>query len=201
MMNEKTHSEDVKTEIKNLGITLSKTDFEERDLELVKISRRFFEMHDWQKSLGTAQMILGNYERSEALRKVAHYLASNGHLERAFFVFAEAEREAMSDSLTQWQRAELLLAIALSLYQTRAIFRADEIMERAVLIAQRGELSSDTQDSLDASSVLGEIALEIAKRGNTALALKTAETIQNMGKRDRILHKLSAEFGGAEIAA
>lgn len=173
-----------------ISLALSIEDFEERDLALLQIVESLAESADWNKSFGVAQLIEGGYERAQALHNIAVKMASNGRLERALFVFSEAETEIENaDSL--WQQAELLHEIAKSLDAVCATHKAGEVWEKAASVAQRGEASSNQQDSLDAASVLTEIAENFAFAGGIEKAMKIAESIKNTARRERTLKTIT----------
>ena len=176
-----------------VSLALSISDEEDRNWQLFSIIRWMIKNGDWQKAFGTAQLISEGYEKSEALRLVADYLGSVGHLEKAFSVFAEAERAVYAgERLSAWQQAELLHKIARSLHDIKAIYKADEIWAKAVSVAKKGEeITDDVQESLDCSSVLAEIAEHLAAEGRIERALSIAQNIKNIGKRERALNKIS----------
>jgi tetratricopeptide (TPR) repeat protein len=172
-----------------VSLALSVKDDEDRDLYLLKTVRWLIKNGTWQKAYGTAQMMTDGFEKSEALQTVAGYLAANGHFEKAFAVFDEAETVSLSENLAEWQQAELLHKIAKSLRGLKAFFKADEVWEKAVSAAQKGE-NSNRQDSLDASSVLAEIAEFFASDERIEKALDIARNIKNIGKKERVLRQI-----------
>jgi len=174
-----------------LGLALSLPDDEDRNLSLLKIARWLVENDDWQKALGAAQLMSDSYEKSEALQVIASKLASIGHLEKAFSVFADAEMASSSDLLCEWQQAELLHHIAKSLREIRAFFKADEVWRKAIEIAEKGQDSTRVQDSLDASSVLAEISDGYAVDEKIEKAIAVARKITNVGVREKTLQKIS----------
>jgi tetratricopeptide (TPR) repeat protein len=173
-----------------VSLALSIEDEEDRDLYLFQTIKWLIKNGIWQKAYGTAQMMAESYEKSEALQIVANYLTSIGHLEKAFSIFDEAEKAALSKNLAEWQQAELLHKIAKSLRQIKSFFKADEIWEKAITIAHKGE-NSNSQDSADSSSVLAEIAQYLAHEGETEKALNIAQNIKNVGKKERALQKVA----------
>ncbi|MGI8642253.1 MAG: hypothetical protein ACR2MG_20170 [Pyrinomonadaceae bacterium] len=172
-------------------MALSIQDEEDRDLYLLETVRRLVKNGNWQKAYGAAQLMAEGYEKSAVLQAVADYLATIGHLEKAFSVFAEAEKEAVVERLSEWQQAELLHNIAKSLRRTKAVFKADEVWEKAVAVAQKGEDSPSLQDSLDSSSVLAEIAENFAAEEKIEKAFNLAQKIKNVGKKERVLQQIS----------
>jgi tetratricopeptide (TPR) repeat protein len=173
-----------------VSLALSIKDAEERDLYLLETVRWLIKNGTWSKAYGAAQLMSESYEKSEALRSAADYLASIGHLEKAFSVFDEAENAALAENLAGWQQAELLHKIAQSLRRVGAIYKADEIWEKAVSIAQKGE-DSNPQGSLDASSVLAEIAEHFAAEAEIEKALSVAQKIKNVGKKEAALRRIA----------
>lgn len=173
-----------------VSLALAIQDVEDRDLYLLETVRWLVKNGTWQKAYGTAQLMSESYEKSEALQLVADYLASIGHLEKAFSVFDDAEKVSLSENLSEWQKAELLHNIAKSLRQMKAFYKADEVWEKAIFIAQRGE-NSNPQDSLDASSILTEIAEHFASEERIEKALSIAQVIKNIGKKERVLRQIA----------
>lgn len=173
-----------------VSLTLAIQDEEDRDLYLLETVRWLVKNGTWQKAYGTAQLMSESYEKSDALRSVAEYLASIGHLEKAFDVFDEAENAALTENLAEWQQAELLHKIAKSLYQIKAFYKAVEVWEKAIVIAQKGE-DSNPQDSIDSSSVLMEIAENFAAEERIEKALSIAQNIKSIGKKERVLRRIA----------
>ncbi len=174
-----------------VSLALAIEDEEDRDLYLLDAVRWLIKNGIWQKAYGAAQLMSESYEKSQALREVADYLAAVGHLEKAFSIFAEAEKSAVAESLAEWQKAELLHQVAKSLRRTKAFFKADEVWEKAVAAAQKGEQSASSQDSYDASGVLAEIAENFAAQERLEKALSIAQKIDDIAKKERVLQKIS----------
>jgi tetratricopeptide (TPR) repeat protein len=174
-----------------VSLALAINDEEDRDLYLLDAIHWLIKNGIWQKAFGAAQLMSETYEKSEALRSIADYLVSIGHLEKALLVYNDAEKTALSADLAEWQKAELLHNLAKSLNQAKAIFKADEVWEKAISIAQKGE-NSILQDSLDSSSVLAEIAEYFAAGQKIEKALNIAQNIQNIGHKEKALQNISA---------
>jgi tetratricopeptide (TPR) repeat protein len=174
-----------------VSLALAINDEEDRDLYLLDAIHWLIKNGIWQKAFGAAQLMSETYEKSEALRSIADYLVLIGHLEKALLVYNDAEKTALSADLAEWQKAELLHNLAKSLNQAKAIFKADEVWEKAISIAQKGE-NSILQDSLDSSSVLAEIAEYFAAGQKIEKALNIAQNIQNIGHKEKALQNISA---------
>ena len=174
-----------------VSLALSIKDAEDRDWQLLEIIKWLLKNDDWQKAHGIAQLVSEGYEKADALKIIADEMVRAGHLERALFVFAEARHSSENDILAAWQQAELLHKIAQSLKKNNASFRADEIWKQAVLIAQKGENSENSQDSLDCSSVLAEIADYYAQNGKLEPAFNIAQNIKNIGKKEKAVNKIT----------
>lgn len=157
-----------------VSLALSIQDEEDRDLYLLDAVRWLIKNDFWQKAYGAAQLMPESYEKSQALQEIADYLVSIGHLEKAFSIYAEAEKSSTFGDLADWQKAELLHGIAKSLRRTKAFFKADEVWEKAIVAAQKGQESSSSQDSRDASGVLAEIAECFATEERVEKALEIA---------------------------
>ncbi len=102
-----------------------------------------------------------------------------------------AERFAQSVE-ELWQRAESLTRLARALAAAGLQPEAKRVRSAAVAVAQEGELSHNPQDSIDSSSVLWELAVDIARSGESELANNVARQIRNTGKRNRALQAVSA---------
>lgn len=174
-----------------VSLALSIRDEEDRDLYLLDTIRWLVKNDLWQNAYGAAQLLSEGYEKSEALLKIADYLASVGHLEKSFSVFAEAEKQAVVENLSQWQQAELLHLIAKSLRRIKADYKADEVWTKAVAVAQTGEQSNNSQDSQDCSSVLAEIAENFAAEERIEKALSVAQNIISVDRKERVLRQIS----------
>lgn len=186
-------TKDYQNSFEVVSLALSIKDEEDRDWQLSEIVQWFLQNDDWQKAHGIAQLVSDGYEKSEALQLIADKMVEVGHLERALFVFSEAEHNSESENLVAWQQAELLHKIAKSLQKNNAIFRADEVWKKAVAIAQKGETSENPQDSLDSSSVLAEIAADFSSNGKIKKAFEIAQSIKSIGKKERAIKKISEQ--------
>lgn len=184
-------ADDYQNSFEVVSLALSIKDEEDRDLQLFEVIEWLLKNDDWQKAHGIAQLISEGYEKSDALQIIADKMAEVGHIERALFVFAEAEHNSESESLDFWQQAELLHKIAKSLRKNNAVFKAEEVWKKAVSIAQQGEKSEETQDSIDCSSVLAEIAEYFASAGQIKKAFEIAQNIKCIGKKERAIKNIS----------
>lgn len=174
-----------------VSLALSIQDNEDRDLYLLDTVHWVIKNKNWQQAYGAAQLMSEGYEKCEALREVGDYLASIGHLEKAFSVYAEAEKCSLAENLSEWQQAVLLHQVAKSLHKIKAVFRADEIWDKAVAIARKGEDSQSSQDSMDSSSVLAEIAENFAAEERFEEAFSISQKIKNIEKKERVLRQIS----------
>ncbi|MCY7375153.1 MAG: hypothetical protein LH472_04185 [Pyrinomonadaceae bacterium] len=180
-------------------MALSIQDEEDRDLYLLDAVRWLAANGIWQKAYGAAQLMSEGYEKSEALQSVGDYLASVGHLEKALIIFTEAEKVSTAENLSEWQQAELLHKIAKSLQKSKAVFKADEVWEKAIAIARKGENSPSSQDSLDSSGVLAEIAENFAAEERFEKASAIAQKLKN--RKQKTLQHLADYFQQAKRVA
>ncbi len=174
-----------------VSLALSIKDEEDRDWQLFKIAKWLLKNNDWQKAHGISQLISEGYEKSEALQLIADKMAEIGHLERALFVFAEAEYTGESEKLNEWQKAELLHKIAKSLRKHNAVFKAEKVLEKAIRFARKGEISGDVQESVDCSGGLAEIAEYYASEGEFKKSIEIAQNIKSIGKKERAIKIIS----------
>ena len=192
LIKEITLTQDTFRSFEVVSIALAIQDEEDRDLYLLDTIRWLIKNKIWQKAYGAAQLMSENYEKSQAFQEIADYLASIGDLEKAFLIFAEAEKASIAENLADWQKAELLHNIAKSLRQAGAFLKADEVLEKSVAAAQRGENSLSSQDLDDSSSVLAEIAEHLASEQKIEKALSIARNIKSVGRRERVLQQIAA---------
>jgi tetratricopeptide (TPR) repeat protein len=165
----------------------------DRDWYLFEAVRWLIKNGGWQEAYDATRSMSEYYEKGDALRIIAEFLLSDGQSEKAFSRFDEAERVALTENLAEWQQAELLHEAAKSLYQLKAIAKADEIWERAIQITQNGE-NSNPQDSIDSSSVLAQVAVDFAAEDRIEKALSIAKKIKSIRKKERALHLISEYF-------
>lgn len=92
------------------------------------------------------------------------------------------------NSLEEWQKAELLVKSARNLFLEGRTKEAQTILSEAVEIARQGENSSSEQSSIDSSSLLWEIAEELAFTGEFEKAQEVAFNIKNQHKSQRAQH-------------
>ena len=89
-----------------------------------------------------------------------------------------------------WQKAESLGRLARAYVASGQINQAKRLWEAAIAVARVGEGSQSPQDSIDSSSVLWEIAEDMASAGELQAAVDVASEIKNTGKRQRALEEL-----------
>ncbi len=109
--------------------------------------------------------------------------------------FADAEGYALTLQ-EDWQRAESLASIARTAWKANEHERALRLWSLAEEAGKLGEGSDSNQDSLDASSVLWEIAENLATVGKVAAAKELARSIFSERKRENALKGVqSIEMG------
>jgi len=193
-------SEPEKVAVETISLALSIEDAENRDLTLLELTAYLAGKRDWNKAIGVAQMIEASYEKTDALHYIAAQLSKAGDLERSLWFFNEAEKEARRCDF-YWQQAELLQKLAKSLVETGATSKANELLEKSVSVAQKGQDSPNLQDSLDAASVLSESILILASFTETETAVALAETIKNTAIRERTLRLLFEHSSREKLVA
>lgn len=113
-------------------------------------------------------------------------------LARGDLIRAEVAARALSPD---WLRAERLEALSRAAQHAGAGEASRRLTVDALAAARAGERSSVPQDSIDASSVVWEIAEDLALRGEVGAAREVAHSILDSSKRERALQFV------AEIAA
>ena len=98
----------------------------------------------------------------------------------------------------KWQRAESLAQVARELASVGQLNEARRVWGDAISVAQAGEDSWSQQDSLDSSSVLWEIAEDMALAGELENAQRVARGIKNEHKRQRALHYVAEIVAGGK---
>ena len=120
-------------------------------------------------------------------------------LARGDLIGAEAAARVLSP---EWLRAERLEALSRAAHQGGAEEASRRLTEDALAAARAGERSSIPQDSIDASSVVWEIAEDLALRGDVGAAREVAGSILSSSKRERALQFVSQiAAGGAGSCA
>ena len=102
------------------------------------------------------------------------------------------------DSFEAWQRAESIARRARELVREGRLEAARSLWIEAVELARKGEKSSGPQDSLDSSSVLWEIAEDMASAGEFEAAGEIAAAIKNERKRQNALRFIADIADGKE---
>lgn len=194
------NAQDSVIKAETISLALSIEDEEDRDLTLQRIALRLAVNKEWNRAFGVAQFIENGYEKAEALGHIAGKLAVYGHLERALWVFSEAEKET-SRIFAAWQQAELLQKLAKALIEIGATSKAKEMLEKAITVAQSGEGSANPQESIDAASVLSESILILASFIETEKAAELAGEIKNEAIREQTLKMLAEHSSHEKLAA
>ncbi|MEP7338346.1 MAG: hypothetical protein ABI977_11480 [Acidobacteriota bacterium] len=97
-----------------------------------------------------------------------------------------------------WQRGESLGEVARALASAGESDQACRVWEEAIATARKGEDEGDVQDSMDSSSVLWEIAEDLALVGEQERANEVANAIKNDWKRQKALQGLKDIEGGGK---
>jgi hypothetical protein len=155
---------------------------------------------DLDKAIGVTHFIENSYEKVEALNLIAENLVQSGDLERSFWFFNEAETEAVRCT-ELWQQSELLHKLAVSLFEAGAKNKAISFWEKAISICKIGEKSESQQSSLDASSVLTDIIVFIAKNVDAQKAFQLSQEIKNIHHKERTLNKISEYQNQVQLVA
>jgi hypothetical protein len=172
-------------------------EIEERDWTLGELAAALAENGKEEKAIELAGSMETPLEKANALRRIAAQCLKQGRSEQAMKILIEAEAAACEIDAA-WQKAESLNGIANVMIAAKDEEGARRVRADAVLAAQAGQASSDLQDSLDCSSVLAEIARDMASAGETESALEVARTIKSLGKQQRAwdaIAKLATDAG------
>jgi hypothetical protein len=99
-------------------------------------------------------------------------------------------RHAAQEMTAGWEKAECLNRIASIYHRLGDENEALAVWEPAIEAGLAGQQSENRQDSLDASSVLADVALNLARTSKHDLALQTAHAIKNEYKKEQTLKAL-----------
>lgn len=133
--------------------------------------------------------IEGVCEKVEGLIEIANSQIALKQYAEAMTLLKEAEA-SVSQAGELWQQAEMLTHIAQSIFSVGERSESLRILEKAVLIAQLGEQSTDCQESVDSSSVLWEISQILSQIGEDNRAYDIAVSIKSPGKREKAIQSL-----------
>jgi hypothetical protein len=122
-----------------------------------------------------------------ALAKAKEYFGSTDLQIKKANNLAAAQNKSLSIE-DEWQRAESLAQVARGLASAGQLDYARKIWREAIFVARAGECSRSPQESIGSSSVLWEIAEDMALAGEIECAERTATSIKNEHKRQRALH-------------
>ena len=99
---------------------------------------------------------------------------------------------------SEWQKAESLTQVARAWVSAGRLDNARRVWKIAIGTAQACENSLSLQDSYDSSSVLWEIAEDMALEGEIEKARNLAAGIKNESKRERALHNVEEIAAGGQ---
>ncbi|HEY9284584.1 MAG TPA: hypothetical protein VIP46_14100 [Pyrinomonadaceae bacterium] len=155
---------------------------EDRSWALLELAKVLADEGEWRKAEAIARSIIGGQERAIALYEIGRRQISRGLEEAGVALLVDAAVVA-GPIQESWQKAEILCHIAKWLAVVSKQDQARSMWNEAIAVARDGEQSHDLQDSIDCSSVLGEIALELALIGDVEKARKVARDIKSDPKR------------------
>jgi tetratricopeptide (TPR) repeat protein len=125
--------------------------------------------------------------------QIAECLVKLGQKTRAIRLLEKATPIARSTGM-EWQRAASLSKLAKHYANIGQVETAIHLWEEAIGIAQAGEQAGEKQDEVDASSVLWEIAEELALLGQWAYAKRVANDIRSPGMRERAITRIETMY-------
>jgi tetratricopeptide (TPR) repeat protein len=155
---------------------------EDKSWALLELAKVLANEGEWREAEAIARSIGGAQERAIALYEIGRYQISRSREEAGAALLRDAA--VVADHIrVAWQKAEILCRIAKWLAVVGEHDEAQRIWHEAITVAREGEQSYDIQDSLDCSSVLGEIAVELALSGDVEQSRIVARTIKSDPKR------------------
>lgn len=163
---------------------------EDVDLLIFDSARALLAAGRVELAYGLSKLINGGYEKTDLTILLAGFLIDSERVESALALLAEASESSLTAS-ELWQQSELLCKIARITSVAGSESVARTYLEKATEIARRGERNGSSQDRIDSSSVLGEIAELYSSFGDQDEALKLASSIANEGKRNSALSRLA----------
>lgn len=179
-----------------LALAHSTDPSEDLDIILRDIALALAAREAWSQAKSLASRMRPCYEKAEALIGLVNASGPNAGGLSSDAMANEIElliERNEGDWGQPWQRAELLDKLARTIFPSGYGARNMKFWGRAVEIARVGEESPSAQDSIDASSVLSQIAVNVAKSGSRSRALDIARSIRNLGKRDGAVRAIEGQ--------
>jgi len=133
-------------------------------------------------------------DKASGLARIAEKQFRQGQVASAEACLGKALKAAESCE-TSWQQAESFLAISRAYWTGGRLDEEYEMMTRAAHVAREGEKKDGPQDSIDASSVLKEIAQLLCSRGRRKEAIATAKRIKNPIQRRLAVKRVRRHTG------
>jgi len=181
-----------------LTAALAIDDLEDRDLALLRLLQNREIDGSAQELEAIANQIDGFYERTEGFIAIYETVRESDLDEALKYLEISSDCAIAGDE--PWQQGELLSKIGGHLVNEGKLHKAREQFALGAKIAIMGQNSFNLQDSLDCSSTLGEIAVNLSKAGPHEDGLKLASLISNEYIRKRTLGILSGaaslNYGG-----
>jgi tetratricopeptide (TPR) repeat protein len=172
-------------------------DVDDRAWALYQLVKELAATEQWDRAEAVALIIGRSYEKASALRQVALCLIPVGRVDKAGKLLAAAECAALErDTPLVWQKAEVLTRIAMGFAKANLRQHALRVWEMAMDLARSGETSDDAQESIDSSSVLWEIAENLAAAGYQDEGNRLAHSIKNSVKRHRAIDSVEKKARG-----
>ena len=133
---------------------------------------------------------LWSVDQAVQLGKIASKRFHQGQVEYSLDLLKEALSIARLNGCA-WQRAESLNCLAVYFFEIEKSRTSIELLCEAAEVAQQGEshalAKNDPQDAVDSASVLGDIAVSLNSYGESELARRIANSIQNSYIKNRTL--------------
>lgn len=166
-------------------------DSDNRRLALYRLALELARIKVWPEAIRILKMLEHCYERFDGFIDLAEALLLDQQLDLAREALLLSE-ELTESSIHQWgrpwQKAELLYRLGQVLILSHESTRAWAAWDNAISVARKGEESGDSQDSLDASSVLCDVVKGLVNTGRVDKARDVAAKIRDPGKRARAMN-------------
>jgi hypothetical protein len=181
------------------GIAYSIEDQDHRNLALCEIAKYLASAGEWDKAVDLMRTLPISYEKADTYRWIAKKLVAANEIGKAQELIDETNTIAQEFDILPDKAADLN-QLARLLFSANEREQAQRLRTEAIAVARLGEASENQQHSLDSSSVLWEIAEDLALLEEWSEAQDVAGAIKSLEKRNHAiigLERIRSGLGGS----
>ena len=181
------------------GIAYSIEDQDHRNLALCEIAKYLASTGEWDKAVDLMRTLPISYEKADTYRWIAKKLVAANEIGKAQELIDETNTIAQEFDILPDKAADLN-QLARLLFSANEREQAQRLRTEAIAVARLGEASENQQHSLDSSSVLWEIAEDLALLEEWSEAQDVAGAIKSLEKRNHAiigLERIRSGLGGS----